>query len=60
VVIVAEVLDGSRDGLAETDVERERLNLTRDMGGTYFDHLLADLVSRASIERRKPGEQTLE
>ena len=52
VVAVSEVKEGSVEGLTPQEREQEQQRLVRALGRQYYDHLLADLVSRAKVERR--------
>jgi len=52
VVEVTEVQDGSLDGLTAEERNQEEQRLERTLGRQYYDRLLADLVSRAKVERK--------
>jgi len=55
-VVLSEVVDGSWEGMDEAARDRARKSLAQDIGRTYYDDLLADLESRADIERNPSGE----
>jgi len=59
-VILAEVLDGSLEGLDAATRDRMREDLTRDIGRAYYQDLVTDLESRADITRGSSGEVTEE
>ncbi|MEA3276463.1 MAG: SurA N-terminal domain-containing protein [Pseudomonadota bacterium] len=56
VVAVTEVVDGAAESLDEGTRAQERRGLAQMIGRTYYDDLLADLKSRADIERKPLGE----
>ncbi|MCG6863594.1 MAG: SurA N-terminal domain-containing protein [Chromatiaceae bacterium] len=55
-VILSEVLDGSLEQLDKATRDEIRKNLAQGIGRAYYDDLLADLESRADIERTPLGE----
>jgi len=58
-VILSEVVDGSLESMDEKTRDRTRKSLTQDIGRAYYEDLLAELESRADIERRplKEGQE---
>ncbi len=60
VVILAEVLDGSLQGLDEAVRERTRKGLAQGIGHAYYAGLVADLESRADITRTSSGNMAEE
>jgi len=60
VVILVEVVDGSLEDLDEATRDRMREGLTRNIGYAYYEDLLADLESRATITRSASGKMTEE
>jgi peptidyl-prolyl cis-trans isomerase D len=55
-VVLSEVVDGSLEGMDEVARDQARESLAQEIGRTYYDDLLADLESRADIERNPSGE----
>jgi peptidyl-prolyl cis-trans isomerase D len=59
-ILVSEVADGSRDDMDETALEQMRRELRQGVGEAYYDQLVADLESRAKIERKTLGSEDVE
>jgi peptidyl-prolyl cis-trans isomerase D len=55
-VMLSEVVDGSLDAQGDDARAQKREALTEALGSAYYRDLLADLESRATIERRLSGE----
>jgi peptidyl-prolyl cis-trans isomerase D len=54
-VILAEVVDGAEEGADQAARAQTRRELAQSIGSAYFDALLADMESRADIERKPLG-----
>ena len=55
VVILDGIEIGSIKDMDEASRERERLNLSRQIGRHYYDQMLSDIEARANIKRRAVG-----
>lgn len=55
-VIVTEVVDGSLEGMDKAARDLARRRLAQGVGSAYYEDLVADLESRADIERNASGE----
>ena len=55
-VILKAVVDGSIESMDEAVQDQTSKDLAREIGHAYYENLLANLVSRARIERQSSGE----
>ena len=60
VVVVSNVVDGSSEGIGEAELARQRAGFKRTVAATYYDDLLADLQTRAKIDRKPLGDDSAE
>lgn len=56
VVLVSRVVDGSREDLSAQEIQALRDRLERNFANAYFEAVVADLESRAEIERKLAEE----
>ena len=60
VVVVSNVVDGSSEGIGDAELARQRAGFKRTIAATYYDDLLADLQTRAKIERKPLDDESTE